>query len=142
MQPENFVYWLQGYFELSNATCLDEQQIDIVREHLDLVFEKKTKTVYGPGCLVCGEWVCVCDTDEPNQACNMRIEDAAGPITYAKGDDVDIGWVDKPKPLDFTHPTTAQPDAHILLHAKSKLDLQCGMPGCSEHNPTKTTSSC
>lgn len=44
MTPENFVYWLQGFFELSNKGSLDYIQTQIIRDHLNLVFEKKTPT--------------------------------------------------------------------------------------------------
>jgi hypothetical protein len=52
MTPENFVYWLQGYFELSDACyplmksplagSLGGDQIQIIKDHLKLVLEKKT----------------------------------------------------------------------------------------------------
>jgi len=55
MTPENFVYWLQGYFEINDAAgasttsvtpgtlkYLNEKQIQVIRDHLKLVLEKKT----------------------------------------------------------------------------------------------------
>lgn len=42
MTPEQFVYWLQGYFELSEAKELTPEQVQIVKDHLKLVFDKKT----------------------------------------------------------------------------------------------------
>lgn len=39
MTSRDFVYWLQGFFEVSKATALTSDQIDIVRRHLNLVFE-------------------------------------------------------------------------------------------------------
>lgn len=42
MSPENFVYWLQGYLELSDSKDLDSNQLDIVKDHLKLVFNKVT----------------------------------------------------------------------------------------------------
>lgn len=52
MTPENFVYWLQGYFEIQDAYVnkpntirteyLDEAQVQLIRDHLKLVLEKKT----------------------------------------------------------------------------------------------------
>jgi len=38
MTAENFVYWLQGYFELSNNKTLDESQIETIENHLAMVF--------------------------------------------------------------------------------------------------------
>jgi len=43
--PKAFVMWLQGFFELSGATTLDEQQVQIIKEHLALVLNKKTSTI-------------------------------------------------------------------------------------------------
>ena len=44
MTPENFVYWLQGFFELTenDTQQLDERKVQIIRDHLQLVFDKKT----------------------------------------------------------------------------------------------------
>jgi hypothetical protein len=42
MSPENFIYWLQGYFEISGVTKLNESQVKIIKDHLKLVFDKKT----------------------------------------------------------------------------------------------------
>jgi hypothetical protein len=42
MSPESFVYWLQGFFELENPKTLSSRQTQIVKDHLALVFDKKT----------------------------------------------------------------------------------------------------
>ena len=43
MQPNEFCYWLQGFFELSGANiALNDSQIALVKEHLQLVFHKET----------------------------------------------------------------------------------------------------
>lgn len=42
MTPENFTYWLQGFFEISDAKELDETQVQIIKDHLNLVFNKVT----------------------------------------------------------------------------------------------------
>jgi hypothetical protein len=42
MTPENFTYFLQGFLEISNAKKLDETQVQIIKDHLDLVFNKVT----------------------------------------------------------------------------------------------------
>ncbi len=54
MTPENFCYWLRGYFEIhGNKPCLPEpaprwnlndSQIDMINEHLRSVFEAKIMT--------------------------------------------------------------------------------------------------
>ena len=42
MTPEQFSYWLRGFFELSGQTVLNAAQCKMVQEHLDLVFTKVT----------------------------------------------------------------------------------------------------
>ena len=42
MTAEQFTYWLQGYFELSGATTLNEAQVKVIKEHLSLVLKKVT----------------------------------------------------------------------------------------------------
>lgn len=38
MTSRDFVYWLQGVFELANVTSFDERQTELIRRHLALVF--------------------------------------------------------------------------------------------------------
>lgn len=38
MTPINFAYWLQGFFEISNANTMSKEQVQIVRNHLDMCF--------------------------------------------------------------------------------------------------------
>lgn len=42
MTERDFVYWLNGFMELSGAASMDEEQVRVVREHLSLVLRKKT----------------------------------------------------------------------------------------------------
>jgi chorismate mutase len=42
MTAEQFTYWLQGFFELSGTTTLNEQQVKIVKDHIALVLNKVT----------------------------------------------------------------------------------------------------
>jgi len=42
MTPENFCYWLQGVFEVSNPQEMNKTQLDVIKEHLQLVFTKVT----------------------------------------------------------------------------------------------------
>lgn len=42
MTPDQFVYWLQGFFEISDATSLTEKQVTIIKDHLQLLFKKET----------------------------------------------------------------------------------------------------
>lgn len=39
MTSRDFCFWLQGFFELTGATSgLDNNQVNTIRKHLDLVF--------------------------------------------------------------------------------------------------------
>ena len=43
MTPENFAYWLQGFFELTDdGLPLTNTQVEIIKDHLTLVFTKVT----------------------------------------------------------------------------------------------------
>lgn len=42
MTPEQFVYWLQGFMEVANPLTLTETQIQQIKDHLNLVFDKQT----------------------------------------------------------------------------------------------------
>jgi hypothetical protein len=42
MEPRDFVYWLNGFFELTGAQELNEAQTKMVKEHLALVLTKTT----------------------------------------------------------------------------------------------------
>ena len=45
MSPENFVYWLNGFFEISGSKTLTEEQVQVLKEHLKLVLTKKTPDI-------------------------------------------------------------------------------------------------
>ena len=42
MNYEQFAIWLQGFFEISNAETVNREQTQIIKDHLALLFEKKT----------------------------------------------------------------------------------------------------
>ena len=44
MYPYEFAYWLKGYFELSNSSNLSEEQVKIIKEHLQKVFSVSSGT--------------------------------------------------------------------------------------------------
>ena len=48
MNAEQFVYWLNGYLELSGAQDLNAAQVKSVREHLALVLGKVTPPLENP----------------------------------------------------------------------------------------------
>jgi len=44
MNSTEFTYWLQGFFEMTNAETLTEIQVAMIKDHLGLVFDKVTTT--------------------------------------------------------------------------------------------------
>ena len=38
MTSQAFVYWLQGFFEISGETEMTKEQCEIVKDHLNMVF--------------------------------------------------------------------------------------------------------
>jgi hypothetical protein len=42
MTAEQFTYWLQGFMEIANPAQLGEKEIQIIKDHLALVFDKQT----------------------------------------------------------------------------------------------------
>lgn len=52
MTPENFCYWLQGWFELNQTLYYQgatEDTLKMIEDHLKLVFNKVTHSVVTPG---------------------------------------------------------------------------------------------
>lgn len=48
MKATEFCYWLQGFFEISDETkFLDEKKVQIIRNHLNLVFKHEIDPSYG-----------------------------------------------------------------------------------------------
>lgn len=39
---QDFVYWLQGFVEIADSDTISEKQWLIIKDHLKLVFDKKT----------------------------------------------------------------------------------------------------
>ena len=42
MTERDFCYWLQGFFEVTGSNELTEKQVQIIKDHLQLVFNKQT----------------------------------------------------------------------------------------------------
>lgn len=49
MTPEQFAYWLQGFMEMADPKELNKIQTQQIKDHLKLVFDKKTPDrIIGP----------------------------------------------------------------------------------------------
>ena len=48
MDPKSFAYWLQGFVELNGGAMPTEIQWKIIKDHLNLVFEKRTPVEFVP----------------------------------------------------------------------------------------------
>jgi hypothetical protein len=46
MTERDFVYWLQGYFEICDTDKLTENQVVIIKNHLNLVFHHTIDNQY------------------------------------------------------------------------------------------------
>lgn len=52
MTPEQFVYWLQGWLELSESPTLSETQVQVVKDHIAKVLTNvpaQAERRYHPG---------------------------------------------------------------------------------------------
>lgn len=45
MTSRDFVYWLQGFFEIENPESITPEQTKMIKNHLNLVFDKKTESI-------------------------------------------------------------------------------------------------
>lgn len=48
MTSRDFVYWLQGFFELSESAQLTEKQTELIKNHLSMVFLHDIDPSAGP----------------------------------------------------------------------------------------------
>jgi len=49
MTPENFLHWLNGFFELTLATTISTSQMVLIKEKLDLALKSSTTSRSYPG---------------------------------------------------------------------------------------------
>lgn len=47
MTSQNFAFWLQGFFEISDAQSLTVDQTDMVKRHLAMVFKHEIDPAFG-----------------------------------------------------------------------------------------------
>lgn len=46
MRSRDFVFWLQGYFELNGPKTIDEKETELIKRHLNLVFAHEIDPSY------------------------------------------------------------------------------------------------
>ena len=42
MTANDYIFWLHGFFEISESNTLSEKQVQVIKDHLDLCFSKVT----------------------------------------------------------------------------------------------------
>lgn len=47
MNSRDFVYWLQGFFEISESNTLTSTQVDVIKNHLNMVFAHEIDPSHG-----------------------------------------------------------------------------------------------
>lgn len=48
MNAEQFLYWIRGYFEITQPSTINEKETKVIKEHLDRVFNAEP-TTFNPG---------------------------------------------------------------------------------------------
>lgn len=86
MTQEQFIYWIQGFFEINGSNEVTPRQIQIIKDHLKLVFEKKTPDYTGirfdpipAGTTIpwtCDQWINKYPQDD-----NYKVTCSAGTVT-------------------------------------------------------------
>jgi len=47
MTSRDFVYWLQGFMEISGAQEITKEQVSVIKKHLEIVFVHEIDPSYG-----------------------------------------------------------------------------------------------
>jgi hypothetical protein len=47
MTSRDFCYWLQGFFEISETTEITEKQLQVIKNHLNMVFKHEIDPSHG-----------------------------------------------------------------------------------------------
>lgn len=121
MNSEIFVYWLKGFFEISNNPDqqISAQQVQIIKDHLDLVFKKETPvyTAIDP------------NVKYKEDTGGIRLTDIKLP-TYGSefqlmGDRIQDGW-----PVNLAYNTEIIQNTPVEI-TKTYDYIQWGQPDCS-----------
>lgn len=47
MTSRDFCYWLQGFFELTGTESVTQEQVKVIRNHLNMVFKHEIDPSFG-----------------------------------------------------------------------------------------------
>lgn len=47
MNSRDFVFWIQGFFEVADPKEITPEQVDLIKKHLNLVFKHEIDPSYG-----------------------------------------------------------------------------------------------
>ncbi len=80
MDSKNFVFWLQGLFELSDTKTLDEKQTQTIKNHLKLVFLYDIDPSYSEDPTVQQIFQNIHDGKKPLEGVNAALKQLVTPI--------------------------------------------------------------
>ena len=84
MTAEQFAYWLQGFMEVGQPRELNHNQIQVIKDHLKLVFDKKTP-------------------DRSSQGTGPIVTPIVNPTVTGPYTGPDWGWKPNPYTITCTH---------------------------------------
>lgn len=94
MTTEQFAYWLQGFFEIQGAKEVTPTQVQIIKDHLALVFNKVTPH-YTNSPTYCAP--SVGSNSNPSRLCGTAIPNGEDQQYRVRSDDETFG--DQVKPI-------------------------------------------
>ncbi len=128
MSPENFVYWLNGFFEISGNKTLTEEQVQVLKDHLKLVLTKRTPDIgiTNPGL---GNGIVINPlyrTPEIICTSSDKIDLSKGPICSNTGTPkVGLTLNEGVTPLTFTSTATTGPEMTIPAYSDDVTPFIC-----------------
>ena len=87
MRSDQFVFWLQGFFELSEPnTPLTEKQVQTIKNHLKLVFLHEIDPSYSDDPMVQKIFQNIHDGKKPLEGLTINDKPYKQPTQYGSGD--------------------------------------------------------
>ncbi len=123
MTSNEFVYWLQGWLEISGKTqALSVEQVQIIRDHLQLVFKKETPSYEAPNAFIHNDFNLKCnDFNTTTKFCSNdlgQMDETELPQKVLLSKKILTDWLDE-------HP----PDAAESIEAFKEINV-FGEPTC------------